>query len=104
VDYITTERKFLESVLDAELNYFDDRAVFYSDDGTSFRNIMFLGNEATLLMFDILVFCTVDFYANDFVTATILTFLLSWALQNLRAYLGKRNLVRKTLVDERFLI
>ena len=43
VDYITTERKFLESVLDAELVDFDDRAVFYSDDGTSFRNIMFMG-------------------------------------------------------------
>ena len=42
------------------------------------KNICPSGNEATLLMFDILVFCTIDFYANDFVTATILTFLLSW--------------------------
>ena len=45
---------------------------------TAHLALVFLGNEATLLMFDILVFCTIDFYANDFVTATILTFLLSW--------------------------
>ena len=32
--------------MDAELNDFDDRAVFYSDDGTSFRNIMFMGKVA----------------------------------------------------------
>lgn len=48
---------------------------FLLDNGHSFDAILFYGNEPTLLVFDILLFCIVDLIAMDYILAAIITFL-----------------------------
>lgn len=81
-----------------------DKAIFYNDDGRSFNSVLFYGNEWTLMFFDLLVFAFVDSFSQNFVLAGIITYLAMKILIIMRDFLGRKNLTRKTLVDERFLI
>lgn len=49
--------------------------VFYTaDDAHSFSDVLFYGNEVTLLIFDTLFFCVVDLGSQSFVLAAVLTY------------------------------
>ncbi|CAF93906.1 unnamed protein product, partial [Tetraodon nigroviridis] len=52
-----------------------DRSIFYNDEDFSFKDVVFYGNEATLLIFDTLFFCVVDLGAQSFVLAAVLTYI-----------------------------
>lgn len=45
-----------------------------TDEDFSFKNVLFYGNEATLLIFDTLFFCVVDLGAQSFILAAVLTY------------------------------
>lgn len=45
-----------------------------ADQAHSFSNVLFYGNEATLLIFDTLFFCVVDLGSQNFVLAAVLTY------------------------------
>lgn len=102
-----------------------------ADKAHSFSDVLFYGNEATLLIFDTLFFCVVDLGSQSFVLASVLTFAQQmvsichshsllrcdqkdhmWMFpmtclqifRSIRHRLGRRNLATKTLVDPRFLI
>lgn len=45
-----------------------------ADKAHSFSDVLFYGNEATLLIFDTLFFCVVDLGSQSFVLAAVLTF------------------------------
>jgi len=45
-----------------------------ADESHSFSDVLFYGNEATLLIFDTLFFCVVDLGSQSFVLAAILTY------------------------------
>lgn len=45
-----------------------------TDEDFSFEDVLFYGNEATLLIFDTLFFCVVDLGAQSFVLAAVLTY------------------------------
>ncbi|TNN75672.1 Meckelin [Liparis tanakae] len=82
-------------------NQFEQRA---RDEAHSFSDVLFYGNEATLLIFDTLFFCVVDLGSQSFVLAAVLTSVQQMIFRLIRNTLGRKNLVSKTLVDERFLI
>ncbi|GFT73874.1 hypothetical protein NPIL_460851 [Nephila pilipes] len=103
LDYIVKDRVMLEYLLDIECYEVADRGYFYNDDGRSFSSVLFYGNESILLLFDVLLFSMIDIASNDYVLSMILTFVIAKAIQGLRRSAGRRNLVRKALVDERFL-
>ena len=106
MDYLVRDKLLFEHILNMELKELPplDKAVFYNDDGRSFNSILFYGNEWTLMLFDLLMFAFVDSLAQDFVLAGVITYLVTKALIILRDSFGRKNLTRKTLVDERFLI
>ncbi|XP_012943556.1 meckelin [Aplysia californica] len=104
VDYVVKEKSFVEKILDTEFLELTDKGIFYSDNGHSFDNILFYGNELTLVVFDTLFFCIVDLIFQDFVLAGVITFLATELICQAREMGGKKNLAKKTLVDERFLI
>ncbi|KAG8144180.1 hypothetical protein E2320_001287 [Naja naja] len=85
MDYIVKDKFFSERIMDL------DRTLFY-------------GHEMLLLLFETLLFCAVDFGAQDFVLSTIVTFAVQKLVQIVRDALGRRNLAKKTLVDKQFLI
>lgn len=55
-------------------------------------------------MLDLLVFGLMDYWARNWVAAAAITCIVNLALTIARDQGGKRNLARKTLVDDRFLI
>ncbi|XP_075734483.1 meckelin [Rhipicephalus microplus] len=103
VDYTVKDRTLLEKLLDIEFNDIVDRGFFYNDNGHSFDAVIYHGHEFTLVLWDLLMFCVVDFASSDFVLAATLTYIVDKMLEGLRRYLSRRNLVKKALVDERFL-
>ncbi|CAL1535264.1 unnamed protein product [Lymnaea stagnalis] len=104
IDYVVKDKNLLEKLLDTEFLELTDKGIFYSDNGHSFDNVLFYGNELMLLIFDVLLFCIVDLIFMDFVLAGIITYLIIELICLIRDTAGKKNLARKTLVDERFLI
>uniref|UniRef100_A0A8C7HSB2 Transmembrane protein 67 n=1 Tax=Oncorhynchus kisutch TaxID=8019 RepID=A0A8C7HSB2_ONCKI len=81
-----------------------DKSIFYNDESHSFSDVLFYGNEATLLIFDTLFFCVVDLGAQSFILAGVLTYVQQMIFRLIRNGIGRRNLANKTLVDKRFLI
>ena len=76
-----------------------------ADDGSSFGNVLFYGHEFTLVTFDVLVFCVIDLAGvNNTVLNGLIVWLIGWLVDILRENVSSRNLAKKTLVDERFLI
>ncbi|CAH2285567.1 meckelin isoform X1 [Pelobates cultripes] len=104
MDYFVKDKLFLERMLSMEFMEPMDKSIFYNDLKHSFSNVLFYGNESTLLVFDMLFFCVVDIASQNFVLAAILTYLQSECFRLIRATAGQKNLASKTLIDKRFLI
>lgn len=96
MEYIVKDRQLFETLLGVEPG---EKSIFYNGnntvDGTflsigsvsaccygflvtdedfAFKDVLFYGNEATLLIFDTLFFCVVDLGAQSFVLAAVLTY------------------------------
>ncbi|XP_063183264.1 meckelin isoform X2 [Chroicocephalus ridibundus] len=104
MDYIVKDKLLLERILGMEFMEPMEKSIFYNDEGHSFSDVLYYGNETTLLIFDILFFSIVDLASQSFVLAAILTYLQQEIFRFIRNTLGQKNLASKTLVDERFLI
>uniref|UniRef100_A0A2D4Q483 Uncharacterized protein n=1 Tax=Micrurus surinamensis TaxID=129470 RepID=A0A2D4Q483_MICSU len=104
MDYVVKDKFFSERIMDLEFQEQGDFSILYNDDGALFSRTLFYGHEMLLLFFETLLFCAVDFGAQDFVLSTIVTFAVQKLVQIVRDALGRRNLAKKTLVDKQFLI
>ncbi|NWH72691.1 MKS3 protein, partial [Piaya cayana] len=104
MDYIVKDKLLLERILNMEFMEPIEKSIFYNDEAQSFSDVLYYGNETTLLIFDILFFCIVDLASQSFVLAAILTYLQQEIFRFIRSTLGRKNLASKTLVDQRFLI
>ncbi|KAM4600377.1 meckelin [Polymixia lowei] len=104
MDYIVKDKLLFERVIGMEFLEPNDKSIFYNDESHSFSDVLFYGNEATLLIFDTLFFCVVDLGSQSFVLAAVLTYVQQMIFRLVRHAIGRRNLANKTLVDERFLI
>ncbi|XP_044863170.1 meckelin isoform X4 [Mauremys mutica] len=104
MDYIVKDKLLLERIIGMEFMEPMEKSIFYNDEGHSFSDVLFYGNEATLLIFDILFFSVVDLASQSFVLAAVLTYLQQEIFRFIRNTAGQKNLASKTLVDERFLI
>ena len=104
LDYVVKDKLMLEKVLDMELQAPLDKAFFYTDSGRSFTSNLLYGVEWSLLLFDILFFALIDMAASNYILAAVLTYFVDILIVTARDSFGKKNLARKTLVHERFLI
>ncbi|XP_056261829.1 meckelin isoform X2 [Pseudoliparis swirei] len=104
MDYIVKDKLMFERVIGMEFLEPSEKSIFYNDEAHSFSDVLFYGNEATLLIFDTLFFCVVDLGSQSFVLAAVLTSVQQMIFRLIRNTLGRKNLVSKTLVDKRFLI
>ncbi|KAJ6657194.1 hypothetical protein lerEdw1_002783 [Lerista edwardsae] len=104
MDYIVKNKFPLERIMDMEFQEPGDMSVLYNDESALFSRTLFYNHELALLLFEILLFSAVDLAAQDFVLATIVTFIAQKLVQMLRNALGRRNLAEKTLVEKQFLI
>ncbi|MGH0147221.1 UNVERIFIED_CONTAM: hypothetical protein FKN15_051391 [Acipenser sinensis] len=81
MDYIVKDKLLMERVLGMEFMEPMEKSLFYNDDSHSFSDVLYYGNEATLLIFDTLFFCIVDIGTQDFVLAAVLTYVQQKAQQ-----------------------
>jgi meckelin len=102
--YTTKTKVLVERIVDLELHSPEDRCLFYEDPSASFSRLLFYGQEWSLWQLEFLVFAFIDMLATDYVLAAIITFIVARCVSLFRDVLGRRNIKRKTLVDERFLI
>lgn len=65
-----------------------------ADEDFSFKDVLFYGNEATLLIFDTLFFCVVDLGAQSFVLAAVLTYVEQTVSRHCAVYLTLILLLR----------
>ena len=103
LDYTVQPKMALGGLLDLTPNV-TDRGVLYGDDGTGFAAVLRWGHELSLFCFDFLVFAIVDFLASNYVTAGTVTYVVHVILSMATATLSQRNVAKKTMVDDRFLI
>ncbi|XP_010617929.1 meckelin isoform X1 [Fukomys damarensis] len=104
MDYIIKDKLLLERILGMEFMEPMEKSIFYNDESYSFSRMLYYGNEATLLIFDLLFFCVVDLACQNFILAAFLTYLQQEIFRFIRNTVGQKNLASKTLVDQRFLI
>ncbi|XP_062554627.1 meckelin isoform X2 [Armigeres subalbatus] len=106
LDYIIQERSILESILNCEFqNYVtENKGVFYIDNGHSFDQVLFYGNEWTFFQLELALFLLVVLLSNDYLLAIIVVGIVYKAFEIVMNYLLKNNLAKKTLIDKRFLI
>jgi meckelin len=103
LDYVVQDKLFLQSALQLTPRT-HSRGVLYNDDGQSFAQVVFYGNESTLFMLDMLVFCAIDYLSGSYIAAAAVTYAVSFIATSVRESLSSSNIARKTLVDERFLV
>lgn len=104
VDYVVKDKFFLETILDIEFQDIEDKCLFFRDQNHLFDQVLFYGQETLLIIFEILLFTFIDLLFYDFVLASVVTYFVVSIIKIIRRAGGKRNLIKKTLVDQRFLI
>ena len=79
--------------------------LFYNDDSRTFTDILLYGQEWSLLLLNLLWLLVIDWLSkwNIILAATVIYF-LDILIVMVRDSLGKKNIARKTMVDEKFLI
>ncbi|XP_052863318.1 meckelin [Anopheles cruzii] len=106
LDYIIQERTILENILNCEFQNFvtDNKGVFYIDNGHSFDQILFYGNEGVFFQVELLLFCCVLLLTGSYLLAAIVIGILYKCFEVVMNSVLKNNLAKKTLIDKRFLI
>uniref|UniRef100_A0A182QLK9 Meckelin n=1 Tax=Anopheles farauti TaxID=69004 RepID=A0A182QLK9_9DIPT len=106
LDYIIQERTILENILNCEFqNYItENKGVFYIDNGHSFDQILFNGNEGIFFQVELLLFCCVVLLTGNYLLAILLIGIVYKCFEVVMNYVLKNNLAKKTLIDKRFLI
>ncbi|CAD5208899.1 unnamed protein product [Bursaphelenchus xylophilus] len=104
-DYVVTDPKLIEEILDIELNDTSKVGTLIRDPSEmSYSSCFVYGNEWSHLSFELLLFCVLDmFLLNRIISATIV-YVTSLAITSIAKTFFTNNLVRSSLVDHRFLI
>ncbi|XP_053680358.1 meckelin [Anopheles nili] len=106
LDYIIQERSILENILNCEFQSYvtENKGVFYIDNGHSFDQILFYGNEGIFFQVELLLFCCVVLLTENYLLAIIVIGIAYKCFEVVMNYVLKNNLAKKTLIDKRFLI
>ena len=79
--------------------------LFYNDDSRTFTDILLYGQEWSLLLLNLLWLLIIDWLSSwNIVLAATVIYFLDILIVMVRDSLGKKNIARKTMVDEKFLI
>eukprot|EP00484_Ammonia_sp_Unknown_P026519 CAMPEP_0197030108 /NCGR_PEP_ID=MMETSP1384-20130603/9408_1 /TAXON_ID=29189 /ORGANISM="Ammonia sp." /LENGTH=829 /DNA_ID=CAMNT_0042459391 /DNA_START=606 /DNA_END=3095 /DNA_ORIENTATION=- len=83
-------------------------SLFYEDVMYRFKStLMYVGLQYDLIILTILTFCFVDVMVlseHNSIISILITYIIDYLLLAMRTYLGEKNVSRKTLIDEKFLI
>jgi len=103
LDKTWVQRLFDYPPLDLD-NFVQGTPLFCKDPDYSFENILMMGKDFPLLLWDIAVYQVFDLATGNTLIALGCLYVAEKFLMWVRAYFGERNLSQKTLVDEAFLV
>ncbi|XP_012554486.2 meckelin isoform X1 [Hydra vulgaris] len=104
-DYIVKEKLLMEKLFNLELQSPLEKSIFYNDERRVFTEVLLYGQEWNLLLFTLLFYLVVDWLSGyNTILAVVLSYFIDSAIVSVRHTFGKKNLARKTMVDQRFLI
>ena len=98
------EKLLCERVTRIELYEPIEACFIYPNDSNSFSNLIYLGCESSLILFNLLTYQFWDAITLNPVAACFLTYSSDRILIWIRQVWAKHNIARKTLLDKRFLI
>lgn len=78
--------------------------IFFKDEEYDFARTFFVGLELEILLFGIITFNFFNYLTGSSSTAILITYVFEKTVEFLRDYFGKKNIARKTMIDEKFLI
>lgn len=78
--------------------------IFLRDPDLGFQKIFYCGNEFSILLIDISIYEMWDIIFGNTLVAIVMTYISIRALVYFRLWLGERNISKKTLINQRFLI
>lgn len=80
-------------------------SIYYQhvDDGIGFADTIWYGIEWDMQLLYLMIYNMIDIFTNQTWVAITVVFFIDWALLFIRQNLGRSNIARKTLIDERFL-
>ncbi|XP_001979408.3 meckelin [Drosophila erecta] len=106
MDYIIKEKSFVEQLLNCEIdNYItENRGTFYIDDSFSFSRVLLLGNHLHIFVLELLLVLSIFLMSSSLLIAAAGACALNILLRRVFRHWVRRNISRKTLIDERFLL
>jgi len=82
----------------------NDTSLFLSEDDTEYKNGLLAGIEWTLALFYILLFTVIDVSTQSPAAAAFVVFIVDLILVKLGQKIGRANLAKKSLLDNRFIL
>ncbi|XP_002054171.3 meckelin [Drosophila virilis] len=106
MDYIIKERTLLEKLFNCEIeNYLtENKGTFYIDDSLSFSRVLLLGNHVHIFVLELLVLLSMYLLTSSLLFAAAIACGLNMLVRHTFKHWARRNVSRKTLIDERFLL
>ncbi|XP_017035500.1 meckelin [Drosophila kikkawai] len=106
MDYIIKEKSILEQLLNCEIeNYItENKGTFYIDDSYSFSRVLLLGNHVHIFVLELLLLLSLFLITSHLLIAGAAACVFNMVLRHVFRHWVRRNVSRKTLIDERFLL
>ncbi|XP_017140775.1 meckelin [Drosophila miranda] len=106
MDYIIKEKSVVEKLFNCEIdNYItENKGTFYIDDSLSFSRVLLLGNHVNIFVLEILLLLSIFLMTSHLLIAGALACGFNMVLRHIFRLWVRRNVSRKTLIDERFLL
>ncbi|EDV91087.1 GH16135 [Drosophila grimshawi] len=106
MDYVIKEKSLLEKLFNCEIeNYLtENKGTFYIDDALSFSRVLLLGNHLNIFVLELLVLLSINLLTSSLLLAAAVACALNMLLRHIFRLWVRRNVSKKTLIDERFLL
>ncbi|KAH8381804.1 hypothetical protein KR009_000282 [Drosophila setifemur] len=125
MDYIIKEKSFVEQLLNCEIDnyitesgltsinpynqlfnkeFLPDKGTFYIDDSYSFSRVLLLGNHLHIFVLELLILLSIFLLTSNHLIAAAGACVFNMLLRHVFRLWVRRNVSRKTLIDERFLL
>ncbi|KRX37938.1 Meckelin [Trichinella murrelli] len=93
--YLIKDKLFTEALLNCEFQDTSNCSIFYRDPSEiAFSSLFFYGNEAKLMLFDLMLFTFVDMIAKNYTIAAFVAYIVTKSLKIVRKSGGRKNIAR----------
>ncbi|XP_002072185.3 meckelin [Drosophila willistoni] len=106
MDYIIKEKSVAEKLFNCEIeNYLtENKGTFYIDDSYSFSRLLLLGNHMDIFVLEILLLLSLFLLSGNLLISAAAACGFNMLIRHIFRFWVRRNVSRKTLIDERFLL